>query len=229
MNEKSFERKGRRNTDNVDNELIELKKRIIEKHRLLEEKVLQNQLAELREEVHREMEKEIKERLENNPKPTEEEIRMAAFKEDLEPQVRDAVLAFNKKGYGTESSGFYEESKFQAIDGHFYIDENTKKKIEALGAQVRRPDIGMPENKYITQIRFYPKEADLLKIKQQWDAIARALPKTEGPEPISISYGAKEFRKQYAPNHPNLEQKIHDYSEWLKVKMNKIYDKKNMK
>lgn len=230
MNEKFFERKigNGKKIDSADDELSELKKRILKKHLLLEEMVLQRQLGELREKVHIEMKKEIKERLENNPKPTEKEIRMAAFKEELEPQVRDAVSKFYKKGYSTKSSGFYgEKSELQAIDGYFYVDENTEKEIEKLGARVLRGlAFGVPKRRYITQIGFYPKEADLQKIKQKWDAIANVLPRIEGPEPVCD--GAEEFRKEHAPNHSNLKQKIHDYSEWLEFKMNKINEKEEI-
>lgn len=234
MNEKFFERKIAPQpaaTENIgNNDLAGLKTRIIEKHQLLEREVLQNQLGKLRETVHREMKKEIEERIKNNPKPTEEEIRMAAFDEELEPQVRDAVRDFYKKGYSTKSSGFYgEKSELQAIDGYFYVDENTEKEIEKLGARVLQGlAFGVPKRRYITQIGFYPAEADLQKIKQKWDAIANALPKIAGPEPICDN--AEEFRKQHAPNHPNLKQKIHDYDEWLKTKIDKIYgEEKNSK
>jgi hypothetical protein len=46
-------------------------------------------------------------RLKDNPTPTEEELYMGAFKEWLEPQVRDAIPEMYRKGYGTVSSGFH--------------------------------------------------------------------------------------------------------------------------
>ena len=48
---------------------------------------------------------------------------MAAFKEWLEPQVRDAVVQMYKKGYATQSSGFdAQDQALQLIDGLFNID-----------------------------------------------------------------------------------------------------------
>jgi hypothetical protein len=152
------------------------------------------------------MNDEIKKRLETNPNPTEEELRAGAFNEWIEPQARDAVFEMLKKGYGTQSSGFYgEHNEFQAVDGYFTVDEETIKKLKAMGVQVLRgPELDLPQNKLITQIRFYPKEADLQKIKEQWGAIAITLPKKDGP--LGICDRVEEFREEYAPNHPSFEQ-----------------------
>jgi len=74
-----------------------------------------------------------------------------------------------------------------------------------MGVQVLRgPELDLPQNKLITQIRFFPKEADLKKIKEQWDVIAKILPKKDGPP--GICDRAEEFREEYAPNHASLEQ-----------------------
>jgi hypothetical protein len=121
-----------------------------------------------------------------------------------------------RKGYGTQSSGFYgEHSEFQAVDGYFFIDEDTKMKIEALGAQVLNGvELGLPLNKLIRQIRFYPKEIDLGKMKERWDAIAAVLPERAGPP--AICDRVEEFQEEYAPNHPSLEKERSDYFNYLR-------------
>lgn len=50
---------------------------------------------------------ELKDRLTHDPVPTAEEWNMGAYKEELEPQVRDAAMAMRLKGYNTGSSGFW--------------------------------------------------------------------------------------------------------------------------
>ena len=66
-------------------------------------------------------------RLKENPTPTEEELYMAAFKEWLEPQVREAIAEMYNKGYATGSSGFHGvQTDFQMADGNFFIDRGPK-------------------------------------------------------------------------------------------------------
>lgn len=177
---------------------------------------LQNNLTKLREKIHAEMDEEIKKRLETNPNPTEEEVRAGAFNEWIEPQAREAVFEMLKKGYGTQSSGFYgEHNEFQAVDGYFTVDDESIKTLKEMDIHVLRgPELGLPQNKLITQIRFYPKEADLQKIKGQWDDIAITLPKKDGPP--GICDRVEEFREEYAPNHPSLEQDRKTYFEKIR-------------
>ena len=182
---------------------------------------LQEQLTELRGTVHAAMNKEIEERLEREPRPSEEELRAAAFTEWLEPQVRGAVGEMYRKGYGTASSGFYgEQNDLQAIDGYFSVDDDTRKKIEALGAQILDGSgMGLPMNKLIRQIRFQPNNADLQKIKEKWDAIAAVLPQRDGPP--AICDRAEEFREEYAPEHPSLEEARQKYFDFLRSSADK--------
>jgi len=45
-----------------------------------------------------------------NPQATEVEVSMGAYVENIEPQVRGAVLSLREKGYATYESGFYGEN-----------------------------------------------------------------------------------------------------------------------
>lgn len=176
-----------------------------------EQERLFKELDKLRNEAHTRTEKETEERIKNNPKPTEEEILAGAFREMIEPQVRDALFEMYKKGYGTESSGFGgENSEYQQIDGYFELDEKSKKKLESAGVKILKgKDIGLPgfgEN--YTFIRFFPKNADIDKIKKEWDEIVSLLPqKTELASP-SISGASDDFRKQFAPDRIDIEKAV---------------------
>lgn len=168
-----------------------------------------NNFQRLREQIHKQVEIETEKRIKENPKPTEEEIMVGAFREMIEPQVRDAVFEFYRKGYSTESSGFGGEfGETQSLDGYFEIDEKTKEKMEVLGIKVLKGrDLGLPwENEKYTYIQFKPNNPDADEIKKKWDAIAALLPQREEPAQPSISGGSEDFRKQYAANHTDIEK-----------------------
>lgn len=128
----------------------------------------------LRKRLHIIMEEEVNTRLElGNWQPTDVELDLDAYLEELEPQVRDAVLILNQKGYSTLSSGFYgKHAEYQSIDGFFTIDEETVQKFHALGAIVE-PYEEVPG---YTFIKFWPKTAELASIKAMWDSIVEVLP-----------------------------------------------------
>ena len=159
-------------------------------------------------------------RLRENPRPTEEELYMGAFKEWLEPQVRAAIYEMYRKGYATQSSGFHgEDHNVQTADGYFTIDEATKAALQGIGVEVLRgADIGVPKNKHITMIRFRAADPSLDAIKDQWNAIAAALPNKSFPAGIRpICDRAEEFREQYAPEHPSLDEARETYFEYIKT------------
>lgn len=176
-----------------------------------EREKLSVELNRLREEAHAQIERETQERIKNNPKPTEEEILAGAFREMIEPQVRDALFEMYKKGYSTESSGFGgENSEYQQIDGYFELDDETKKKLEDAGMEVLKgKDIGLPGfGDNYTFIRFSPKEADISKIKEKWDEIISLLPQKDKSVLPSISGASDDFRKQFAPDRTDIEKVV---------------------
>ncbi|MBU1180155.1 hypothetical protein KJ885_04385 [Patescibacteria group bacterium] len=167
------------------------------------------QLEKLREDAHTQIEREVAERIKNNPRPTEEELLVGAFHEMIEPHVRDATFGMYKKGYSTESSGFGgENSEYQQIDGYFEIDAQTKEKLEAIGAKILKgEDIELPGfGDDYTFIRFSPQEADLNKIKEKWDKIVSLLPEKNKPVLPSTSGGSEDFRKTFAPERIDIER-----------------------
>ena len=183
-----------------------------------EQEKLRREFVRLRREVHRSMKEEERVRLKENPTPTEEELYMGAFKEWIEPQVRDAIIEMHTKGYATQSSGFHAgEPEMQTVDGYFTIDDMTKHVLKQMDVEVLRgADIGLPKAKLIRIIRFRAKNPSLGEIRDRWNAIAAALPKKTFPDGIlPICDRAEEFREQYAPEHPSLDEARKTYFQYL--------------
>jgi hypothetical protein len=180
---------------------------------------LRREFGQLRRRIHQSIKEERAVRMKENPRPTEEELYMAAFEEWLEPQVRDAIIKMNRKGYATESSGFDgKEFELQQIDGYFTIDEKTKDVLEHMGVQVLRgADIGLPKNKLVTILRFRAKQLSISNMKERWDAVAAVLPEKLFPPGIHpICDRAEIFREQYAPQHPSLDETREAYFKYMK-------------
>jgi hypothetical protein len=106
-------------------------------------------------------------RVANNPVPTDEEWNMGAYKEEIEPQVRDAAMLMRRKGYNTGSSGFWGHDHVdQVMDIRTPIDDNSKIRLAALNVEVTDTDV-----------RFTPDNpSDLESVKKTWDLIADILP-----------------------------------------------------
>ena len=162
------------------------------KEKSQEENALEESLTKLKWQVHAEQRADVLNRIRTHQKLTEEEERLGVRMEDLEPQVRDAVLVFNKKGYSTYSSGFWgRNSEYQTIEGDYKLDQDTQKKLEEMGIEVTvkpswkynidlrsgESDSNMPEDaRFTTNIRFKPKRANLEEMKSTWDQIANLIP-----------------------------------------------------
>jgi hypothetical protein len=156
------------------------------------------QFARLREKMQWEMTLQLQERIQNNPQRTPEEESLGVYLEQLEPQVRDAVLEFNRKGYRTISSGFsggFSYRKYnvehQEIAGKFFIDDETKQKLAITGVAVTKEPswtwemdkkLGkadpntLPEERILTTVRFRAEHPDMQAIENKWKEIAALLP-----------------------------------------------------
>lgn len=130
-------------------------------------------------------------RISKNPHPTVVEYRLGIFIEMLEPQVEQAVLEMNKKGYSTDVSGFTETPGEQIIEGDFLLDYPTIKKLRNLGVLVE-----ITSSSY-TRLQFSTAEANILKIKHKWDTIVSFLPDKKQDTPPSMTRRAREFRTRY--------------------------------
>ena len=120
----------------------------------------------------------LAERLATNPTLMADELELGIHKEALEPQVRDAVMTLNQKGYPTYSSGFYDlDPRHQTIEGTFRLDEHIISKLNRHGVRVLIGfDEGSDEPKDITILQFRADTIDLDEIKKRWDEIADLLP-----------------------------------------------------
>ena len=172
-------------------------------------KKILSQFQKIKLKAEKEAERETTKRLKNNPIPTEEEIYIGAYREMIEPQVRDAIFTMNRKGYSTESSGFYYESaNRQDIDGNFIIDKQTREKLKKIGVRILdRFDLklpGLPVS--YTRLEFKPKIANTALIKKQWDEIADILPDKKIPMSPSISGGSMFFRQMLSPERLDIEK-----------------------
>lgn len=161
----------------------------------------------LQRKCHEKSALETEQRIWSEKPPTEEEVRMGIFREELEWQVRDAVFAMNRKGYRTVMSGFNgRRENEQYIDGFFEIDPETMRKLNEIGVHVAPPD---PEKHLaVTTITFRPAIPDMKTIKSKWDEIAALLPDLghrSPPSPPSILISL------LAPDRFDLERERLEY------------------
>jgi hypothetical protein len=164
--------------------------------------------TELRYKAHKQIESDLDERVRRDPVPTPAEINAGAFREMIEPQVRDAVFNMRAKGYASASSGFGDETgEVQQIDGYFNIDEKTEAALSAFGVNVRRDEGFGPNYSFI---QFSPEEPSLEKIKATWNQIVNILPDLGGVAGQSESGAAEDFIRQYALERTDILETINE-------------------
>jgi hypothetical protein len=133
---------------------------------------------------------DLSRRIANNPTPTDEELNMGAYVEEIEPQVRSAVITLRRKGYNTGSSGFYgREHVDQTMDVATPIDEQSKAQLSEYGITITDSNM----------IRFRPTDAtDIEAITKTWDMIASILPTLGTLVEPAHNAGADMFRNAMA-------------------------------
>lgn len=153
------------------------------------------EFASLREKVLREQKEEVEKRRSLNPIPNEEELSAGAYREEIEPQCREAVFVMRRKGYDTWSSGFSFGNKFgnrQVLEGNLKFDQPTRELLKKHGYIV-----------YTTKweryhsLNFRPQNPDLQGITAKWNKLADllpelghpALPHTRDPEDYKKKFG----------------------------------------
>lgn len=169
-----------------DEELKELR----EFHNLTAEQIeLFQSCAKLRKSVIEQMKRDIKTRKEQNPIATAEELSMGAYKESIEPQVREAVLNLRKKGYTTYESGFH------MFNGQIISFEKNHLIPEELIGSIKIDGVDIKINP--NSISFsYDHFLELDEIKNIWNQIEQSLPDLGKPvTPCSLPQ-AESFRQQ---------------------------------
>lgn len=167
---------------------VKIRRKYASKNPLLQK---QRFFEKLEHNVHTIMLNELKNRKLKNPKPDKIETRMGLFVEELEPQIRKAVLEMNKKGYSVDVSGFMNNPVDQMVEGDFNLEESAVEKLKTLGVIVETNPSGY------TRLQFSPKEADIQKIKHQWNKIVSILPDKNRMADPSMTHKARDFRMKY--------------------------------
>jgi len=149
--------------------------------------------AKLRKEILQKINKEVAERIKENPIPDKEELKLGTYKEFLEPQVRKAVLRLREKGYSTIESGFYGLNrqkitfKQEEVLSNFKISDELKKLLESKNIQVK---IKKDEIEFTSP---FLKEDELAEV---WEKLIEEMPDLGKEAGESENEGAKTFRQK---------------------------------
>ncbi len=167
---------------------VKIRRKYASKNPLLQK---QRYFEKLEHNIQTIMLNDIKNRKIKNPKPDKLETRMGLFVEELEPQIRKAVLEMTRKGYSIDVSGFMNNPVDQMIEGDFNLEEKSIEKLKTIGVTVETNPSGY------TRLQFSPKEADINKIKKQWNKIVSILPDKNRIADASMTHKARDFRMNY--------------------------------
>lgn len=176
------------NAPSLSFKAISFRRKYIPKHINLQKQRL---FEKLRFSTQRKTDDDAKRRKSKKPHPDKIELMLGYFLEELEPQVRQAILILNKKGYSTDASGFMDNPSDQMIEGDFQLDEKTIKELQTIGVKVETNPSGY------TRVQFTSLEADLSKIKKKWQKIASLLPDKHKHASPSMTRRARDFRVEY--------------------------------
>lgn len=137
--------------------------------------------GQLRSLIHAEQLIAYQTRIDTNPNPSELEQALGVYLEELEPQVRSAVIVLHQKGYSTFSSGFDEkDSRYQMIQGLFTLSEVIKEELKSRGVAIDECRLEQTEEeakeRIATTISFRPHQPDLQAIQTYWEEIVALLP-----------------------------------------------------
>lgn len=156
-------------------------------------KLKQQRLFEiLKFNILKKMSGDIKKRLLLNPDPDKTELRLGTFLEMIEPQVREAIIILNSKGYTTDVSGFMGKADSQIIDGDFIVEESVVNLLKDEGVNLETNHSGY------TRIQFWPAVADLKTIRNKWKKIVSIFPDKGKLSDAPMTQKAREFRIKYS-------------------------------
>lgn len=161
--------------------------------------------GQLRDAVYEVMYSELQDRVTTNPTATEREMSMGAYKQEIEPQSRDAVFALRDKGYNTSSSGFGDPAdghETQQLTLRTPLSGETETALKAQGFTVENISIKKDNTESnLTNITFRPNNSiDLGEMKSRWDQLAGMLPDRGQPAPMSVHGSAEKFREAVRSN-----------------------------
>lgn len=180
--------KGTLAVPSISPQAIEFRRKYVSKNPLLQRQRLFEQL-EYRIQIT--MQDDINRRKISNPNPDSVESRLGLFLEEIEPQVRQAVLEMNNKGYSVDISGFVNDCGDQMIEGDFQLEEQSIKKLKKIDVDVETNPSGY------TRLQFSPRKANMREIEEKWKQIASLLPDKKRVADASMTKKAREFRLKY--------------------------------
>ncbi len=168
-----------RNEENIlkalENHDLDKMKKIGELFNLTKEQLkLSSQYAILRKEIIAKIWRDIDKRKKESPQKTNQEQKLGIYLEQLEPQVKDAVLKLQEKGYKTYESGFklFGDQMIGFSEEYFKNSEILKN----LQNELKKENINL-EIKYDHINISFKKFYSVKEMKEVWDRIADGLPK----------------------------------------------------
>lgn len=176
--------------------------------------------GQLRNAVYEGMYSELQDRVATDPTPTEQEMQMGTYKEGIEPQARDAVMAMRAKGYNTLSSGFENQEGGQGINFDIPLSDGTVGLLRqhgfelgtALFRDTDNPARGTWRDVSAAHITFKPENPmDLSAMKSKWDELASILPDLGQQAPPAMHGFAENFRQAARTNTLQDYVKSWDY------------------
>lgn len=180
--------RGKLTTVSNSPESVKFRRKYIPKDSLLQKK---QTFEKLKFSVNKKISADLQARLKGNPKAEKIEATLGIFLEELEPQVKNAVLELNSKGYSTDLSGFMDNPIYQMIEGDFQLDENITSQLLSNGVVVETNPSGY------TRLQISAESADISKIKKQWNKIISYLPRKSKYSTASMTRKARDFRLKY--------------------------------
>lgn len=177
-------------------------------HNLSSEKLdILEEFARLRHQTLVEMRESFKERIMNNPEPTEEEWRLGVYREEIEPQVYEAISLMRRKGFNTYESGFsgpekqrigFDEVSFESF--RVPAEVTTLAREKGLKIEVSPNAIELKCSRYV----------DLSGLAAVWRAIAESLPTVGSPAGRASTGAAMSFQKRVENIKANPQPFIED-------------------
>ena len=162
-------------------------------HKLSPEKIkFLSHYAKLRRNTIDDKNSEVAKRKEDRKEVTQEEIDMGCYIENIEPQVRSAVLNLHRKGYTTFESGFHGHKQKIGFKNepllNFQFPEKLAQQLKENGVSITvKPG----------SISFQSeRELELDEIEKIWNQIESALPDLEQPAQQNPIRHAQSFRKK---------------------------------
>ncbi len=152
--------------------------------------------AQQRRRFMEQSDRDMVQRLSENPEPSAAELQIGTYKENLEPPVRDAVLSLRARGYSSFESGFRGlEHQNISFDGAIpelpahQIADDVRAAFAEAGAEpyFKERGVGFRMSKPISDET----------VSRLWKLLVRDLPPLAEPQPLTTVQTAVSFRERH--------------------------------